>query len=202
MIPRRPAMMWMALALTMLLGALGLAGCASAPMRIYVNPQTDMTMYQKIAMLPFVNLSGDAYAGARVTRAFTTELVLADRFKLVDPAEMMALLNRTGGMPDAAGQFDPAKVRDAANKLEATAYIRGGVSEYAMRHSGTEDFPVVSFDAEMVDVATGTVVWRVSLTESGKGRLAAVGGASERSFGAVTQAACKRAVDELRRKVL
>ena len=102
MIPRRPAMMWMALALTMLLGALGLAGCASAPMRIYVNPQTDMTMYQKIAMLPFVNLSGDAYAGARVTRAFTTELVLADRFKLVDPAEMMALLNRTGGMPDAA----------------------------------------------------------------------------------------------------
>src|SRR5512140_1946979 len=116
MIPRRSAMIWMGHALLVSLGLVGLAGCASAPMRMYVNPQTDMTMYQKVAVLPFVNLSGDAYAGARVTRAFTTEMVLADRFKLVDPAEMMALLNRSGGMPDAAGQFDPAKVRDAATK--------------------------------------------------------------------------------------
>lgn len=184
------------------LSVLGLAGCASAPMRIYVNPQADMTMYQKIVVLPFANLSGDPYGGARVTRAFTTELVLADRFRLVDPAAMTGELARTGGLPDALGQIDPAKVRDAATKLEATAYIRGGVSEYAMRRQGSDDFPVVSFDAEMVDVATGTVVWRVSVTESGRGRLPVVGGPSERSFGAVTQAACRRAVDELRRKLL
>ncbi len=200
MIPKRSVTL-ATLALVAVLPAM-LAGCAAAPMRVYVNPQADMTMYQKIAVLPFANLSGDPFAGARVTRAFTTELVVADRFKLVDPSEITALLERSGGLPDNQGQFDPGKVRDAATRLEATAYIRGGVSEYAMRHTGTEDFPVVSFDAEMVDVATGTVIWRVSVTESGKGRFPVVGGPGERSFGAVTQAACQRAVDELRRKVL
>jgi hypothetical protein len=200
MSPHRPASL-ATLALTLSLLLSGLAGCASTPMRVYVNPQADMTLYQKIAVLPFANLSGDPYAAARVTRAFTTELVLADRFHLVDPAEMMAELERTAGTPDNQGQFDPAKLKDAATRLEATAFIRGGVSEYAMRHQGTDDFPVVSFDAEMVDVATGTVIWRVSVTESGKGRLP-LGGAGERSFGAVTQAACQRAVDELRKKVL
>ena len=196
-ITRRIAGRWLPALATLLI-----TGCAAAPMRVYVNPQADMTLYKKIAVVPFANLSGDPYAGARVTRAFTTELVIADRFQLVDPAVLTGELERNGAFPDAQGQIDAGKLKDAAARLEATAFIRGGVSEYAMRHAGTDDFPVVSFDAEMVDVATGTVIWRVSVTESGKGRFPVVGGPGERSFGAVTQAACRRAVDELRRKVL
>ncbi|MFI5370990.1 MAG: hypothetical protein ACHQ52_05470 [Candidatus Eisenbacteria bacterium] len=188
--------------LSLVAAILALTGCASTPMRVYVNPQADMTMYKKVAVIPFANLSGDPYAGARVTRAFTTELVMADRFQLVDPAVLMGELERVGAFPDAQGQIDAGKLRDTATRLEATAFIRGGVSEYAMRHQNTDDFPVVSFDAEMVDVATNTVIWRVSVTESGKGRVPVVGGGSGRSFGAVTQAACERAVAELRKKVL
>lgn len=189
-------------ALAAALVALALGGCAAAPLRVYVNPQADMTLYKKIAVIPFANLSGDPYAGARVTRAFTTELVMADRFQLVDPAMLTGELERVGAFPDAQGQIDAVKLRDAANRLEATAFIRGGVSEYAMRHQNTEDFPVVSFDVEMVDVATNTTIWRVSVTESGKGRMPVVGGPTKRSFGAVTQAACERAVAELRKKIL
>lgn len=184
------------------LAALLLTGCASTPMRVYVNPQADMTLYKKIAVVPFANLSGDPYAGARVTRAFTTELVIADRFQLVDPAVLTGELERTGAFPDAQGVIDAGKLKDAATRLEATAFIRGGVSEYAMRHQNTEDFPVVSFDVEMVDVATNTTIWRISVTETGKGRVPVVGGSNERSFGAVTQAACERAVAELKKRIL
>jgi len=175
------------------------AGCA-APLRVFVNSQADMTLYKKVVVVPFANLSGDPYAGGRITRALTTELVIADRFQLVDPAQLMGELDRIGGLPDAAGQIDAAKLRDAAGKLEATAFIRGAVTEYASRGNGTEMYPVVSFDAEMVDTATGNVVWRISVTESGKGRLPIVGGAGERTFGRVTQAACERAVGALRGK--
>jgi len=181
------------------LGLLAAVGCA-APMRVFVNPQADMTLYHKVVVVPFANLSGDPYAGARITRAFTTELVIADRFQLIDPSQLLGELDRSGALPDANGQLDPAKLRDAAAKLEATAVIRGAVTEYASRGSGTDTYPVVGFDAEMVDTATGNIVWRISVTESGKGRMPIVGGAGERTYGRVTEAACQRAVDELRKK--
>jgi len=181
------------------LAALATSGCA-APVRVFVNRQADMTLYQKVVVVPFANLSGDAYAGARVTRAFTTELVIADRFQLVDPAQLLGELERAGVLPDANGQLDPAKLRDAAARLEATSVIRGAVTEYASRGSGADLYPVVGFDAEMVDTATGNIVWRISVTESGKGRVPIVGGAGERTFGRVTEAACQRAVNELRKK--
>jgi len=186
--------------LALLLLALGVTTSCAAPLRMFVNPQADMTLYQKVVVVPFVNLSGDPYAGGRVTRAFTTELVIANRFQLIDPAALMGELDRIGALPDANGQIDPAKLRDAATKVEATAYIRGAVTEYAQRGSGTDNYPVVSFDAEMVDTATGNIVWRISVTESGKGRLPIVGGAGERTYGRVTQTACQQAVALLRAK--
>lgn len=182
-----------------LVGAL--ASCATGAPRLFVNRQADMTAYKKIAIVPFTNLSGDPYAGARVTRAFTTELVIADRFDLVDPALFLGELERLGAQADAQGQLDPAKLRQVATGLEATAVIRGAVNEYTQRRAGNDDYPVVSFDAEMVDVATGTTVWRVSVTESGRSRLPIVGGSGERSFARVTEEACRDAMRTLRKRV-
>lgn len=177
------------------------SGCAASP-RLFVNHDADMTLYQKIAVLPFYNLSGDGLAGARVTRAFTTELVIAQRFQLVDPSIMSGELERLNAGFDAQGLIALPKLRDAATSVGATAVIRGSVNEYAMRRTSTSEFPVVSFDAEMIDVATGLVVWRISITETGKGRIPIVGGAGERTFARVTQNACRRAVDILRAKAL
>lgn len=185
-------------------GALAIAilgGCAASP-RLFVNREADMTLYDKIAVLPFYNLSGDAFASARVTRSFTTELIISERFQIVDPSLLSGELERLNAGFDAQGQIAMPKLRDAATAVGATAVIRGAVNEYAVRRSGTSEFPVVSFDAEMVDVATGFVVWRLSITETGRGRLPIVGGAGERTFARVTQEACRRAVDVLRRKVL
>jgi TolB-like protein len=72
------------LAAAILLGML--PGCAAGP-KLYVNPQADMSFYKKVAVLPFANLSQDRFAGERVARAFITELVLADRFQVIEPAE-------------------------------------------------------------------------------------------------------------------
>lgn len=177
----------------------GLASCAATP-RLFVNPQADMTLYRRVAVVPFVNLSGDPFAGGRVTRAFTTELIIADRFQLVDPAQLLGELDRSGGLPDAEGNIDPAKLRDAANHVEATALIRGSVNEYGLRRIGTNDVPVVSFDVEMEDAATGNVVWRVSVTETGRGRMPILGGPGERTFSRVTEQACESAMRLLRRK--
>jgi len=177
-----------------------LASCA-APTRLYVNPQADMSFYKKVAVLQFTNLSQQGFAGERVTRAFITELVIADRFQVVEPADFWQALAQIGGEPDVEGKYDPDKLKQAAAKIEATGIIRGAVTEYATQRTGQDDVPVVSFDAELLDAATNNVVWRVSVTRRGSGRLAGVGTGS-RSFGRVTQEACQEAVRTLRGKAL
>lgn len=174
------------------------SGCAAGP-RLFVNKQADLSFYQRIAVVPFANLSGDANAGERVTRAFLTELVIAERFQIVEPGEFHGMLERIGGLPDAQGHADPKKLAEAATAAQATGIIRGGVSEYAVQRSGTDEFPVVTFDAEMIDVATGQTVWRITVSERGRGRVPVLGGASRRSFGMVTQDACRKAVQALQK---
>lgn len=178
-----------------------MSGCAAGP-RLYVNRQADMTMYKRVVVVPLANLSGDPYAPGRILRAFSTELVIADRFQIVDPSLLLGELEKTGTTPDATGQIDLNRLRDAATTLKATAVIRGSVTEYAMHRQGTDEYPVVSFDCEMVDVQTGIVIWRMAITQSGRGRLPIVGGMGERTFSRVTEQACKRAVAVLRERVL
>ncbi len=187
-----------ALALAVLLLS-ALPACAG-PARLFVNPQADMTLYKKIVVAPFANLSGDPYAGARLTRAFTTEIVITDRFQLVDPALLLGELQQAGVQADAQGQIDIVRLREAATKLEVTGLIRGAVTEYTLRRVGNDEYPVVSFDAEMVDAPTGNIVWRISVTETGKGRLPVIGGSGERSFARVTEAACQHALRALRKR--
>jgi TolB-like protein len=174
-------------------------GCASGP-RLYVNPQADMTFYKKIAVLPFSNLSGETYAGDRVTRAFTTELIIADRFEIVDDGEFRAVLEKMGGAPNSQGAYDPQKLREAAAKVGATGLIRGAVTEYTRVRSGNDETPSLAFDVEMADASTNSVVWRTSIAKRGKGRLPVVGGESTRTFGRLVEEACREVVGQLEGK--
>ena len=179
---------------------LGLAsGCAAGP-RLFVNKKADLAFYQRIAVVPFTNLTSDLNAGERVTRAFLTELVIAERFQIVEPGEFHGMLDRIGGLPDAQGHADPKKLAEAATAAQATGIIRGAVTEYRAQRSGADEFPVITFDAELVDVATQQIVWSITVSERGRGRLPVFGGDSHRSFGMVTQQACRRAVEVLRKE--
>lgn len=180
-----------------LVGAL--SGCAAGP-RLFVNHKADLSYYQRIAVVPFANLTNDGNAGERVTRAFLTELVIAERFQIVEPGEFHGMLDRIGGLPDAQGHADPKKLAEAATAAQATGLIRGAVTEYTLQRNGTDETPVVSFDAEMVDVATQQTVWRITVSERGRGRVPVLGGGSRRSFGMVVQEACRKAVDALKKE--
>jgi TolB-like protein len=172
--------------------------CASGS-RIFVNPDADMTFYKKIAVLPFANLSTDGMAAARVTRAFVTELVIANRFQIVQPEEFTGVLQRMGVSPDASGAYDAARLKEAADRLGVRGILRGAVSEYQVQRTEAGDTPILSFDAELSDVGTGTVVWRSAISKRGRGRLPIVGNGS-RSLGRLTQDACAEVVDRLRRE--
>jgi PBP1b-binding outer membrane lipoprotein LpoB len=173
-----------------------LSGCASG-MRVYVNPEADMTFYEKIAIVPFSNLTTERFAAHRVGRAFTTELLISDHFKIIEEGEFNAALDRIGGEANVEGLYDIAKLKTAATELEATGLLRGSVTEYQMQRVGSSESPVITFDVEMLDVATGNVVWRASLTRRGKGTVPLLGGDGTRTFGRLVQSACRDMVHKL-----
>jgi hypothetical protein len=151
-----------------------------------------------VAVLPFANLSPERFASERVTRALITELIIANRFQIVDPADLGVALAKVGAEPNGDGEYDPDKVKRAATDLGATGLIRGAVTEYEVTQAGASQYAVLSFDAEMIDVASGATVWRISISKRGKSRVPVIGGSGTRSFGLLTQQACEEVVSRLR----
>ena len=186
--------------LLLYLAALSLVlGCA-APGKIYVNSDADISYYDKVAVLPFSNLSGQPYAGERVMRSFVTELVITERFHIVDPSEFRAVLDRIGGLPGSDGTYDPKKLKDASKETGATGIIRGAVTEYGMQRGSSDDRPILAFDVEMIDVQTSNIVWRASVSKRGKGRVPVVGGGGTRTLSRLTEDACHELVGHLEKE--
>jgi TolB-like protein len=187
-------------------GALGvmlflIAGCSSSSPRLYVNPNADMSYYKKVAVIPFNNLSPDRYAGERVTRTFITELIIADRFQIVEPSDFWVILDRIGGTPGVSGVYDPKKLQQAAKEAGVTGIIRGSVNDYGMSRSsgGSGDYPVLAFDVELWDVATENVAWRASISVRGKKHFPYVTGGT-RTYGDLTEEACQEVVSKLEKE--
>lgn len=177
-----------------------LLGCA-APGKLYVNSDADMSYYDKVAVLPFSNMSGQPYAGDRVMRSFVTELVITERFHIVDPSEFRAVLDRIGGLPGSDGAYDPKKLKDASKETGATGIIRGAVTEYGMQRGGeSDDRPILAFDVEMIDVQTSNIVWRASVSKRGKGRVPVIGGGGTHTLSRLTGEACHELVSRLEKE--
>jgi len=179
------------------LAGVAIAGCAG-PGRLYVNPEADLAHYGRVAVIPLQNLAGDRHAGDRVTRALITELMIADAFRIVEPIEVLDRLAAAKASPEPNGHVDPQKLREALSGLDVTGYLRGAVTEFDMRRTGGEDLPVVSFDVELIDLETQTVVWRVSVARRGRGHMPLVGVGGVRTLSAATQEACAEVVRRLK----
>jgi len=180
--------------------ALLACGCATTS-RLYVNPEADQGFYRKIAVLPFANLSGNSLAAPRVTRAFVTELIIADLYTLVEPELVQEALSAGGVEADGQGRYPSEKIKEAAPRLGVQGVVQGTVTEYEMQRRGEDDTPVLGFDVELLDVATGNVVWRFHWVGKGAGRLPIVGGGI-RTLAQLTQRACQATVGDLKAKAL
>lgn len=191
-VPRFPG--WCALVLAIFAAG----GCATG-LRTYVNPQADPGAYTKIAFMPFGNLSPERFAPERIARAFESALLATDRYSIMSAAEFFPRLGPGGVDPNKLAA-DPEKLKAVCAAAGVTGILRGTVTEYRSIRAGSEEYPLVAFDVELLDGPTGTVVWRTSMTGRGRGSMAMIGMSGERSFTQVTQDACSRAVAGLHSK--
>ena len=70
------------------------SGCGGPGTTRFVHPEFDFGFIERVAVVPFENLSANQGAGARATRYFISSLLAAESFDVVEPGEVARALEK------------------------------------------------------------------------------------------------------------
>ncbi len=146
-----------------------LAACRSGlPTTRFTNTAFDFSYVERVAVLPFDNVTGDRGAAVRATRVMITELLASGAVEVVEPGEVRAALER---LPSTRARAAPApsteEIVTLGKALSVQAVILGTVTQSEVVRSTGVMMPIVSLDAHMVETETGVPVWASTHTETG-----------------------------------
>lgn len=152
--------------LAVALGSLALGGCRTAGGgQRYQDKNMDFASIKTVAVLPFQNLSRDNLAADRVRDVFSSMLLATNAVYVVPAGEVVRGMGRAGiGSPTTPSVDEIVKLGTA---LKVEAVIVGVVREYGELRSGTASGNVVSMSLQLIETATGKVVWSGGTTRGG-----------------------------------
>ena len=155
--------------LLLLIAPLAVTGCGSSMKATeFANPGFDFAFVERVAVLPFENLSNDRQAGLRATRLTITELLASGALDVVEPGEVQAALIQTGTFQ--AGRTpvpSTEQIISLGQALDVQAFVMGSVTQSENLRSGNVPVPVVTLDMRMVEAETGATVWAATHSERG-----------------------------------
>jgi hypothetical protein len=172
-----------------------LVACAANPGPRYQDANMDFGAVKNVAVMPFQNLTRETTAGERVRDVFATMLLATGAMYVVPQGEVQrAVTKGTIQAPTALATEDVVKL---GQMLKVDALVTGVVREYGEVRTGTTAANVVALSVQMVETATGKVVWSASTTKGGVSVADRLLGASGTPMNQVTEAA----VDDLLEKL-
>lgn len=175
--------------------------CAAGP-RSYLNPEADMSFYEKIGVVPFINLTSDRFAGEKITSTFVTELLITGKFEVIERGEFDRIVGQvrssTGGSP--SQELTGEQLAAIGEQAEVHGIIEGVVKEYEMIRVGQGSYPLIAFNVKLVDAPTGRVVWESSYSVKGGPKFPVVGWGETHTLSELAQKACRNVVREFARK--
>jgi len=163
--------------LALLLGLLA-AGCGASHTKPYQDANMDFGAIRTVAVLPFSNLTRDNLAAERVRDVFASMLLSTGAVYVVPYGEVVRTVGKAG-VP-VASMPSVEEVVKLGTALKADAVVVGVVKEYGEVRSGSATGNVVSLSVQLLECATGKVVWSGATTKGGvsmKDRLLGGGGA-------------------------
>ena len=180
-----------------LLSALILLGACAGRVRTttFLNPEFDFSYLERVAVLPFENMTSDRQAGFRATRLMITELLASGAVDVVEPGEVRAAINK---LPSAqVGRFDLPSTEELVTlgrDLNVQAILIGSVPQAETLRTGQVTRPVVTLDVHMVEVETGATIWAATHTETGNTVGARVLGTGGSPMSEITRRCVKKLV--------
>lgn len=131
----------------------------------YVDPVMDFSLIQKVAVLPFENLTTATKAAERVRDVFMTMMQATGASYVIPPGEVARGLDRASvALPTTPTADD---VINLGKIVGVDAVITGVVREYGEVRTGSSSAGVVSVSLQMMETQTGKVVWSASATRGG-----------------------------------
>ena len=176
----------------LLLVAMALAGCATAPsLDIYRDANMDFGAIRTVAILPLANLTRESSAAERVRDVFGTALLATGSLYVIPPGEVARGLNRVGvANPSAPSTEEAVKL---AAVIKADAIITGTIKEYGEVRSGSSAANVISLSMQLIEAQTGKLVWTASTTKGGIGITDRLFGGGGEAMNTITV----KAIDEI-----
>jgi TolB-like protein len=150
-------------------------GCGTARQTSYIHKNADLGALNRVAVLPFDNLTNDRAAGEKVEKIFYLELLSLDVFEVAEPGDVKK------AVPGSTDTLGPADYQRIGKDLSADAVFVGTVVDFAESRSGSTPAPEVTIQLRLIDTHSGSTIWSTGRTRSGAGlstRLFGVGGES------------------------
>lgn len=184
-------------ALAMLLGLVVAAGCAGSRRSqvTFHDPNMDFSLVQKVAVMPFANLTQSVNAAERVRDVFINMLQATGAIYALPPGEVGRGIARLS--IEEPKNPSPEDVVALAKALGTDAVITGTVREYGEVRAGSTSANVISLSVSMMEAQSGRVVWSASSTKGGVGAGERLFGGGGKPLNAVTEEAVNDLLDKL-----
>lgn len=172
-----------------------LVACSGMQPTVFVNRQYNFSFLEKVAVVPFENLSNDQGAGPRITHIFVTELLAAESFDLAEPGEVSKVTQKYIG--SSGSSLTQEQIAEVGKALGVQGIILGSVNKSATFVSGGAAGAEVTIDVRMVETETGQTVWSATHTEGGRGFFASLFGTGGKSEAEAERKCVKRVIRTL-----
>lgn len=160
--------------------------CAGAGAR-YHDRGMDFGAVRTVVILPFTNLSKEPVAADRVRDVLSNMLLATSGIYVVPPGETQRNITGVGVTNPAAPTAE--EITKLGKALKADAVITGIVREYGEIRSGSTSANVVSVSVQMLETASGKVVFAAATTRGGISMADRLLGSSGAPMNEVTEAA-------------
>jgi len=170
-------------------------GCVGTGENTYKNSLMNFGSIQKVAVLPFQNLSTDDDAPERVRDTFMVMLLATEAIYVLPPGEVERGIERSSIRNHSTPTLE--EVQKLGQILSVDAVITGVLREYGTVRSGQTQANLISISVRMMEVETGSIVWSAASTKGGVGVVDRIFGGGGTPMNEVTRDAVNDLLDQL-----
>lgn len=158
---------------------MNISSCGGPNKTVFLHRDYNFGFIEKVAVIPFENISREQGASERATRFFVADLLAAEAFDVIEPGEVERVMAKVG----ITGSISPTKEQMAqvGAELGVQALFLGSVTEVTSVRSGASQYATVSLTIRLVETESGQTVWSASASEKGRGFWGSIFGGSGKS---------------------
>ncbi|GAB4388393.1 MAG: hypothetical protein Kow0025_07400 [Thermodesulfovibrionales bacterium] len=160
-----------------LLALVPLLGCGGSHPTYYISETVDFSYIERVAVLPFDNLTLDKSADGVVRHFVINELLVSGIVDVLPPGDVISAMNKLG--VGSVSSLSSEQIKALGKALKVQGLIFGAVEQYGMVREGGVSAPQVTITMMMAEATEGSIIWSVTKTAGGAGFLT-------RHFGAKT----------------